>query len=329
MSRFRVLITDGIAPEGIALLKTHPNFEIEVRASTSAAELLGVGNGFDAWIIRTPTRVTREAIEKCPRLKLVVSSGAGYDNIDVKAASERSIAVMNCPTANSLSAAEQTLALMFALARGIPRSDASVKSGKWERGASFQGTELHGKILGVVGLGNVGKIVAEKAMALGMMVIGHDIAIPSVTYLPPKFKYLEMRFKLTQNFDEVLAESDWVTMHIPKSPANVGLFDEGALAKMRRGSYLLNVSRGGIVDEKALLAALKSGHLRGAATDVFSEEPPNLADPVIAGLLALPNFIATAHLGGATVEALERVASTAAQQTLAFFNEGARIGVLN
>lgn len=329
MAKTRILITDGIGQEGIDLLKTHPNFEIEIRASTSKEELLKLGNSFDAWIIRTPTKVTREVISKSPRLKLVVSSGAGYDNIDVAAASEKQIAVMNCPTANSLSAAEQTLALMFALARNVSRSHASLKAGRWERGEDFYGTELHGKILGIVGLGNVGKIVAEKAMALGMMVIGHDIAIPSLTYLPPKFKYLEMRFKLTPDFDEVLRESDWVTMHIPKNEKNTGLFDAKAIAKMRKGSYLINTSRGGIVEEKALLEALKSGHLRGAAADVFGEEPPNFSDPTIAGLLAHPGFIGTAHLGGATREARERVAATAAQQTLAFFNEGARIGVLN
>lgn len=325
----RILITDGIGKEGLDLLKTHPNFDIEVRESTSAKELLELGNGFDAWIVRTPTKVTRAVIEKSPRLKLVVCSGAGYDNVDVVAAREKNIAVMNCPAANSLSAAEQTLGLMFTLARNISRSHASLRSGKWERTTDFLGTELHGKILGVVGLGNVGKIVAEKAMALGMMVIGHDIAISSVSHLPPKFKYLETRFKLVESLSEVLRESDWVTMHIPMNEKNLGLFDAFAIAKMRPGSYLINTSRGGIVDEKALLQALNSGHLRGAASDVFAEEPPHFEDPTISCLLEHPRFVATAHLGGATHEARERVASMAAQQTLAFFNEGARIGVLN
>jgi D-3-phosphoglycerate dehydrogenase len=325
----RILVTDGIGKEGIDLLKTHPNFEVEVRASTSMAELLQLGNGFDAWIVRTPTKVTRAVLEKCPRVKLVVCSGAGYDNVDVAAASERSIAVMNCPTANSLSAAEQTLALMFSLARGVPRSHASIQSGKWERSPDFYGTELHGKVLGIVGLGNVGRIVAEKAMALGMLVVGYDIAIRSVSVLPPKFKYLEMRFKLTHSLDEVLHEADWVTMHIPKNEKNTGLFDRATIAKMRKGSFLVNTSRGGIVDEKAMLEALLSGHLRGAATDVFSDEPPRFDDPTIEALLEHPRFVATAHLGGATIEARERVAAAAAQQTLAFFNEGARIGVLN
>jgi D-3-phosphoglycerate dehydrogenase len=325
----RILVTDGIGKEGIDLLKTHPNFEVEIRASTSPEELLALGNGFDAWIIRTPTKVTREVFEKCPRVKLVVSSGAGYDNIDVKAASERSIAVMNCPNANSLSAAEQTLALMFSLARNVSRNHAALKAGKWERTADYYGTELHGKVLGIVGLGNVGKIVAEKAMALGMLVVGYDIAIPSVSMLPSKFKYLEMRFKLARDLDEVLREADWLTMHIPKNEKNLGLFDRATLGKMRKGSFLVNTSRGGIVDETALLEALRSEHLRGAATDVFTDEPPRFDHPTISGLLAHPRFIATAHLGGATQEARERVASTAAQQTLAFFNEGARIGVLN
>jgi D-3-phosphoglycerate dehydrogenase len=325
----RILVTDGIGQEGIDLLKTHPAFELEIRASTSAKELLAIGNAYDAWIVRTPTKVGREVIEKSPRLKLVVCLGAGFDNVDVPAARERGVAVMNCPQANSLSAAEHTIALMFALARHIPRSHASLRSGAWERGEPFLGTELHGKILGVVGLGNVGRIVAEKAMALGMMVIGHDIAIHSTSSLPPKFKYLEMRFKLTDSLDEVLRESDWVTMHIPKNERNLGLFDAAAIAKMRKGSYLLNVSRGGIVVEKDLLSALESGHLSGAASDVFVDEPPRADDETVRKLLALPNFVATAHLGGATAEARSRVASTAAQQTLAFFNDGAKIGVLN
>jgi phosphoglycerate dehydrogenase-like enzyme len=166
-------------------------------------------------------------------------------------------------------------------------------------------------------------------MALGMLVVGYDIAIRSVSMLPPKFKYLEMRFKLAQNFDEVLREADWLTIHIPKNEKNLGLFDRTTIGKMRKGSFLVNTSRGGIVDEPALLKALRSDHLRGAATDVFSDEPPRFGDPTIAGLLDHPRFIGTAHLGGATQEARERVAAAAAQQTLAFFNEGARIGVLN
>lgn len=325
----RILVTDGIAKEGIDLLKTHPNFELEIRASTSPEELLKIANGFDAIVCRTMTRIDAAVIAKSPRMKLIVASGAGFDNIDVKAAAAANVLVLNCPTANSLSAAEQTLGLMFALARSIPQSVASVKSGKWERGPAFTGTELHGKILGIIGLGNIGKIVAEKAMALGMMVVAYDPAVPSITYLPGKFKYLEMRFKLCQSMDEVLAEADWLVLHIPKEERNIGLMNAQTIAKMRKGSFLVNTSRGGTVEEAALLSALSSGHLAGAATDVFEEEPPKFDSPVIQGLLAHPRFIATAHLGGATVEAKERVGAQAATQILAFFNEGAKTGVLN
>lgn len=327
--KIRILITDGLGKEGVDLLKTHPNFEIKIREQTSAKEILTLANDYDAIIIRTPTKITKSVLDKSPRLKLIVSSGAGFDNIDVKEASARNIAVMNCPTANSLSAAEQTLGLLFSVARNIPQSNASLKAGKWERGEPFYGTELHGKILGVIGLGNVGKIVAEKAMALGMMVLGYDTAIPSLTYLPEKFKYLEMRFKLCRSFEEVLAEADWVSMHIPREDRNVGLFNESTIGRMRPGSYLINASRGGIVDESALLKALNSGQLRGAAADVFSEEPPSATDEVLQQLLAHPRFVATAHLGGATFECRERIAAMAAKQTLAFFNEGARIGIVN
>lgn len=325
----RILITDGLGKEGVDLLKTHPEFEVEIRKSTSPEELLSLANGFDALVIRSITRVTAEVFEKAPRLKLVVAASAGYDNIDVVAARAKNVSVLNCPTANSLSAAEQTLGLMFALARSIPRSARLVREGKWERGPEFTGTELHGKILGIIGLGNIGKIMAEKAMALGMLVIGYDTAISSMAVFPPKFKYLEMRFKLARSQGEVLSEADWVVIHIPREERNVGLFNAPTIAGMRKGAYLINTSRGGIVDEKALLGALNSGHLAGAAVDVFEREPPNFEDPTTKELLAHPKFIATAHLGGATVEAKERVAAQAAQQILAFFNEGARTGVLN
>jgi D-3-phosphoglycerate dehydrogenase len=325
----RILITDGLAKEGIDLLKTHPDFELEIRSSTSSAELLRLAPEFDALLVRTLTPVGAEVFEKAPRTRLVVTASAGFDHIDVDAARGKGVAVLNCPTANSLSAAEQTLGLMFALARNIPRSDRGIRDGKWERGPSILGTELHGKILGIIGLGNVGKITAEKAMALGMQVIAFDTAISSVSALPPKFKYLESRFTLARSQGEVLAESDWVVIHVPKEPRNVGLFGKTTIESMKKGSFLINTSRGGIVDEKSLLSALESGRLRGAAADVFEREPPDLSDPTTRGLLAHPRFVATAHLGGATAEAKERIAAQAAGQVLAFFNQGGTMGVLN
>jgi D-3-phosphoglycerate dehydrogenase len=325
----RILITDGLGKEGIDLLKTHPNFEIDLRSSTSPEELLKLANGYDALVTRSMTRVTAELLESCPRVKLVMQAGVGTDNIDVEAARAKNITVLNCPTANSLSAAEQTLGLMFALARSIPQSYTGIRAGRWDRGPEFTGTELHGKILGIIGLGNIGKIMAEKAMALGMLVVGYDTAISSMSVFPPKFKYLEMRFKLAKSQGEVLSEADWVTLHIPREKRNIGLFNGPTIAGMKKGSYLINTSRGGIVDETDLLASLKSGHLAGAAVDVFDSEPPVYGDPTTKELLAHPRFIATAHLGAATVEAKERVAAQAAGQILAFFNEGAKAGVLN
>lgn len=325
----RILITDGLGKEGIDLLKTHPEFEVDLRTSTPAQELLEIANGYDALITRSMTRVTAEVIERSPRVKAIVAASAGFDHIDVAAARAKNIAIFNCPTANSLSAAEQTLGLMFGLARSIPQSYHSIRAGNWERGPAFTGTELHGKILGIIGLGNIGKIMAEKAMALGMLVIGYDTAISSMSAFPTKFKYLEMRFKLATSQAEVLTEADWVTIHIPREERNIGLFSGPTIAGMRKGSYLVNASRGGIVNESALLAALESGHLAGAATDVFEHEPPRFSDSTTRGLLEHPHFIASAHLGGATVEAKQRIAAQAAQQILAFFNEGARTGILN
>ncbi len=325
----KILVTDGIAKEGIELLKTHPNFELEVRTATTRDELLKIIHGYDAVVCRSTSVIDAEIIDKAPRLKLIVASGAGYDNIDVKTATARNIPVLNCPTANSLSAAEQTIGLMFSLARSIPQSHALIRAGKWERGPAFTGSELHGKVLGIIGLGNIGKIVAEKAMALGMLVLGYDTAISSLSFLPEKFKYLEMRFKLCASMDEVLAGSDWVTLHIPKETRNLNLLNVESIAKMQKGSFLVNASRGGIIDEGALLAALESGHLQGAATDVFTNEPPHFESKTVRGLLDHPRFVATAHLGGATREAKERIGAQVATQILAFFNEGAKIGVVH
>jgi D-3-phosphoglycerate dehydrogenase / 2-oxoglutarate reductase len=325
----RILITDGLGKEGVDLLKTHPEFEVVLRTATSPKELLELTPEFDAVIARTTTKITEEVIAKASRLKLIVAPSAGYDHIDVVAARDRNVLVLNCPTGNSLAAAEHTLGLMFSLARSIPQSFASVRAGNWERGPSFVGTELHGKVLGIIGLGNIGKIVAEKAMALGMLVIAYDTAISTVDVLPSKFKYLEMRFKLAKNQDEVLAEADWVTIHIPKEERNIGLFSGESISKMRKGAFLVNASRGGIVHESALLEALTSGHLAGAAVDVLEHEPPHFDEAPLKDLLLHPRFIATAHLGGATGEAKERIAAQAAQQVLAFFNEGARTGIQN
>ena len=325
----KILITDGLAKEGVELLKTHPDFDLDLRSSISSTELESIIEKYDALVVRTMTKVPASVLAKASRLKVIVAAGAGYDHIDVATARSRKITVLNCPTANSLSAAEQTLGLMFALARSIPQSFISIRAGNWERGPAFTGTELHGKILGIIGLGNIGKIVAEKAMALGMLVVAYDPEVPSLSMLPSKFKYLEMRFKLARSQDEVLAEADWVTIHIPKEDRNVGLFGDATLAKMRKGSFLVNASRGGIVDERALLSALREGHLAGAATDVFEAEPPRFEDSTVQGLLAHPRFVATAHLGGATIEAKERVASQTAQHLLAFFNSKANEGALH
>ncbi|MBL7714864.1 MAG: hydroxyacid dehydrogenase [Bdellovibrionales bacterium] len=324
MAKTKILITDGMAKDGVDILKANPNFEIDLRKATPADELAGIIGGYDCIIIRSATTLTKDLVEKASSMKLIVRAGAGVDNIDVPTATAKKIPVMNTATANSLAAAEQTIALMYSMLRMIPQAAQTMREGKWDRD-SFKGYEATGKTLGVIGLGNIGRIVAEKAIGVGMKVVGYDPMVKSMAQVQGKLSKMDESFKLVTTVDEVIAEANIVTLHVPKTKDTANLINADRLAKMKDKSFVINCSRGGIVDEKAVIAAIDSGKLAGAAFDVFEKEPPVFPNP----LFNHPKIVCAPHLGASTFEAQDRVALTAANQIVGFFGKGDRTGVIN
>ncbi len=300
--RFRILIADPVAPECVAVLAADPRVAVDELPGLSAEDLVHRIGDYDALIVRSGTQVTRTIIEAGTRLKAIGRAGTGVDNIDVEAATARGVVVMNAPSGNTIAATEHTLSMMLALARRIPEADRSLKAGEWRRG-QFIGVELMGKTLGVLGLGRIGREVAKRAAAFGMRIIAHD---PYVAPGPLEMPGVEMA-----PFETLLAESDFLTLHVPLTPDTHHLIGQAAFAQMKPGMRLINVARGGVVDEGALLQALESGRVAGAALDVFEEEPPG-RNP----LLVRDDIIVTPHLGASTREAQELVAVAVAEQVL-------------
>jgi D-3-phosphoglycerate dehydrogenase len=310
-----VLVAETLANEGREILVREADIEIDERPALSAAELVREIGNYDALIMRSGTKVTADVIAAATRLKVIGRAGIGVDNIDVAAATRRGIVVMNTPGGNNVTTAEHTISLMLACARYIPQANASLRAGKWER-SKFTGSEVTGKTLGVIGLGNIGRIVADRALGLQMKVIAFD---PFVT-ADKKPMGVELA-----SFDDVLARSDFVTLHVPLTSDTRNLIDAAAIARMKPGVRIINCARGGIVDEAALAEAVKSGHVAGAALDVFAEEPP----PPGSELVALPQVVATPHLGAATGEAQTNVAIAIAEQVVAFLKRGAITSAVN
>jgi len=319
MSKIRVLISDGISQVALEKFQSSADFSVNFRKSTSPEELLGLVAECEVLAIRSASRVTPEVLAAGKNLKLVVRLGAGVDNIDVPAATARGVGVMNTAAANSLSAAEHTIALMFALARKIPQAAASLARGEWKR-EQFAGFELTGKTLGVIGSGQIGRIVMEKALALGMRVVAYDPFVSDLSRFPALGAA-----RLLASLEELVSRSDLVTLHIPRTQETRGVISRELLSKFKKGSYLLNVARGGLIDDQALWDALESGHLAGAALDVFEVEPPVF--PV--KLVEHPRVIATPHLGASTLEAQERVGLVAFDQVEAFIRKGEKLGFVN
>ena len=311
----RVLVSDKLAPEGLAILRAASDLEVDDRPGLAPAELLAVIADYDALVIRSGTRVTAEVIAAATRLRVIGRAGIGVDNVDVPAATRRGIVVMNTPGGNNVTTAEHALSLMLSLARFVPQADASLRSGQWERN-KFTGTEITGKVLGVVGLGNIGRIVADRGAGLAMKVLAYD---PFLTpgNAPPAVEIVSL--------DDLFARSDFVTVHVPLTAETRNLIDAAAMARMKKGVRIINCARGGIVDEQALAAALASGKVAGAAFDVFVEEPPPRDHP----LLALPNVVVTPHLGASTGEAQTNVAVAIADQVAAFLSRGAVAAAVN
>ncbi len=296
--RPRILVADPVAPEGIELLRAVA--DVDVKTGQAADSLVAMIPDYDALVVRSETKVTRAVIEAGTRLQVVGRAGVGVDNIDLEAATERGVIVVNAPQGNTVAAAEHTMALLMSLARHIPQADASMRAGKWDR-KTYVGTEIRGKTLGIVGLGKIGSEVARRAVAMEMRVIAHDPFVPV-----ERANALGVE---SVDFEQLIMLSDFLTVHPPLTAATNGMIGEAELARMKDGVRLINVARGGIIDEAALAAAVASGKVGGAAVDVFTAEPPT--DDVLS---KDPRIIVTPHLGASTAEAQERVAVDVAEQ---------------
>ncbi|MFQ6311364.1 phosphoglycerate dehydrogenase [Lysobacter capsici] len=312
----KVLACDGIHEDGLALFRDAGWDVVVSDPIKEPAALAAALKGVDAILVRSATKVPAEALADAGQLRVIGRAGAGVDTIDVDAATERGIAVMNAPDGNTLAAAEHAISLLFALARHIPRADAGMKAGEWPK-AGLTGFELEGKRLGVIGLGRIGGTVARKAQGIGMEVAAHDPFLPASAAgkgsVPLK------------TLEELLAWADVVTLHIPRTKETTNLLSETSMRTMKKGAYLINAARGGLVDEAALLTLIEEGHIAGAALDTFVTEPL----PADSALRANPKLILTPHLGASTSEAQQAVSTILARQIIDFVATGAVAGCVN
>ena len=301
VTQYRILAADGVSPKGIALLAESPHFEVQTSGGLKEEELLARIVDLDALIVRSQTKVTAKALAAATRLKVIGRAGVGVDNVNVEAATERGIVVMNTPGGNTISTAEHTFSLLLSLARKIPQAHASMAAGKWDR-KSFEGTELSQKTLGIIGMGRIGGEVARRAIAFGMSVIAYD------PYLVQS-RARSLQVELADDLATLLTRADFITVHMPLTPETNKILNAKTIAQCKPGVRIVNCARGGLVDEAALLEALKSGHVGGAALDVYEKEPP--ADDL--PFRSLPNVVLTPHLGASTAEAQESVGIEIAQ----------------
>ncbi|WP_428489064.1 phosphoglycerate dehydrogenase [Rhodopila sp.] len=310
----KVLISDKLSPAAVEIFRNR-GIEVDLKPGLSPAELRAVIGGYDGLAIRSATKVTRELLDVAPRLKVVGRAGIGVDNVDIRSATSRGVVVMNTPHGNTITTAEHAIAMMFALARQIPEASVSTKAGNWEKNR-FMGVELTAKTLGLIGCGNIGSIVADRAVGLRMRVLAYD------PYLSEK-KALDLGVEKT-DLDTLLARADFITLHTPLTDATRNILSQQALAATKPGVRIINCARGGLLDEGALADAIRSGHVAGAALDVFETEPAT-ASP----LFGLENVVCTPHLGAATAEAQENVALQVAEQISDFLLTGAVTNAIN
>src|SRR4051812_27549843 len=310
----KVLISDKLSPAAVAIFKER-GIQADVKTGLSKDELLKIIGDYDGLAIRSATKVTAEVIRAAKNLKVIGRAGIGVDNVDIPAATAAGIIVMNTPFGNSITTAEHAIALMMALARDIPAANASTHAGKWEKNR-FMGVELTGKILGLVGCGNIGSIVAERAKGLKMRVIAYDPYLSLERAADLGVEKVEL--------DELLARADFISLHTPLTNETRNIISAEAIAKMKKGARLINCARGGLVDEAAVKAALDSGQLAGAAFDVFEEEPAKSNV-----LFGNEKVVATPHLGASTSEAQENVALQVAEQISDYLLTGAVTNALN
>jgi D-3-phosphoglycerate dehydrogenase len=310
----KVLIADALSPRAVEIFRAR-GVEADVAVGLKPGELTRRLLGYDGLAVRSATKVTADLLAAADSLKIVGRAGIGVDNIDVPAATERGIVVMNTPYGNAITAAEHAVAMMFALARQIPAADRSTQAGKWEK-SRFMGVELTGKTLGIIGCGNIGAIVADRAHGLKMRVVAYD------PFLSPE-RAIELGVERL-SLDELFARADFITLHTPLTDATRNIIDGAAIAKMKRGVRIINCARGGLVVEADLAQALDEGHIAGAAVDVFVDEPA-VENP----LFGHDNLVATPHLGAATAEAQENVALQIAEQMADFLLTGAVSNAVN
>ena len=315
-AEFRVLVTDKISDSGLEPLRGDSRFElikIDDSSDPAFAEALPTVHGL---IVRSATKVRAEMLEKATELRVVGRAGVGVDNIDLEAATARGVAVLNAPAGNTVAAAELTLALILAMVRRVAEADSSVRRGEWAR-SRFKGAELRGRVLGLVGAGRIGGEVAKRCRAFGMRIIAYD------PYLTDE-RAEELRVERV-TLDEVVEGADILSLHVPLTDETRGMIDASALSRMKKGSFLVNVARGGVVDEAALAASLAEGHMGGAALDVYDNEPLEEGSP----LRDAPNLVLTPHLGASTAEAQELVATEIAAAVGAALGEGDLSRALN
>lgn len=302
----KILVSDSLSKEGLDILKNEA--EVEVALGLDEAALCEKIKGFEALIVRSGTQVTRKIIESSDDLKVIGRAGVGVDNIDVEAATEKGVIVLNAPEGNTIAAAEHTMAMMLSLTRFIPQANISMKNGRWDK-KSFMGVELRGKTLGIIGLGRIGKEVARRAKAFEMKIMAYD---PYLTAENAKSLGI-----ILSDYDSVISNADFITFHVPLTEKTYHILSTKELEMVKPGVRIINCARGGIIDEEALYQALKTGRVAGAALDVFEQEPPKENK-----LLELPNVIHTPHLGASTVEAQVNVAVDVAKAVLEVLKNG-------
>jgi D-3-phosphoglycerate dehydrogenase len=299
----KILVADKISPKGVELLRKQPGFDVVEAYGTPAEKVPALAADADAIVVRSETKITREVIAAATKLKVVGRAGVGVDNVDVEAATERGVIVMNTPSGNTIATAELTFTHLLCGARPVAQASASMSAGKWDR-KSYGGVELFRKTLGIVGLGRIGGEVAKRAQAFGMRVMAYD------PYLAPS-RAKAMQVEGT-SLEALLEAADFITVHMPLTDDTRHMIDDAAFARMKKGVRIFNCARGGIIDETALLAALKSGKVAAAGLDVFEDEPP----PADSELRKLPNVVTTPHLGASTAEAQESVGIESAEQVI-------------
>ena len=310
----RVLISDKLSPAAVEIFRTR-GLDVDLKPGLTPAELRAIIGVYDGLAIRSATKVTRELLDAAPRLRVVGRAGIGVDNVDVKSATARGVVVMNTPFGNAITTAEHAIAMLFALVRQIPEATASTRAGKWEKNR-FMGVELTGKTLGLIGCGNIGSIVADRAVGLRMRVIAYDPFLTEKRALDLGVEKAEL--------DDLLARADFITLHTPLTDSTRNILSAASIAACKPGVRIVNCARGGLIDEQALADALRSHHVAGAALDVFETEPATKSP-----LFALDNVVCTPHLGAATAEAQENVALQVAEQMSDFLLTGAVSNAIN